>query len=133
MGADLAGLAAQARRLDGTSLSTLNREDPARARDFALRLGPLYASFARQSYDHQALDGLFALADAADLTGAMHRLVDGEQVNATEGRAALHTALRGDLSPSQVARAAHAQALDARAGMRAMIDALAASDVTDIV
>ena len=132
-GVDLSGLAAQARRLDGATLARLNRDDPARARDFALRVGPLYANFARQSYDREALQALFALATRADLEGAMRRLVDGEPVNVTEGRAALHTALRGDLSAAQPARDAHAQALEARARMRELVEALAGSDVTDVV
>ncbi len=132
-GVDLSGLAAQAQRLRGVTLADLNRDDAARASDFALRVGPLYANFARQSYDREALQALFALAKQADLAGAMRRLVDGERVNVTEDRAALHTALRGDLSAAQAARDAHAQALAARGRMRELIDALAASEVTDIV
>ncbi|MGV8923377.1 MAG: glucose-6-phosphate isomerase, partial [Thermomonas sp.] len=64
---------------------------------------------------------------------AMQRLVDGESVNPTEGRAALHTALRGESSQTSVARDAHVQALAARERMRVMIQALTSSDVTDIV
>ena len=130
---DLAALAGEAARSSGTSLAQLNHDDPARAADMALRVGPLFASFARQSYDRAALHTLFALAKDADFAGALRRLVDGEAVNVTEGRAALHTALRGDLSAAPVARAAHADAVAARARMRELIDALAASDVTDIV
>ena len=88
-GIDLSLLAEQTRRLQGASLSQLNLDDPARVSDFALRVGPLYASFARQSYDRQAWQALLALARDADLVGAMQRLVDGEPVNVTEGRAAL--------------------------------------------
>ena len=132
-GPDLSPLAAHAARLGGDSIAALNREDPARAREFALAVGPLYANFARQSYDPEALDALFALAGRADFAGAMRRLVDGERVNTTEDRSALHTALRGDLSAAAAARAAHAQAAEARTRMRALVDALAASEVTDIV
>ena len=72
----LAGLDAHAQRLAGTSLAALIEADPARARDFALRVGPLYANFARQRYDRIALDALFALAAEADLAGAMQRQLD---------------------------------------------------------
>ncbi len=130
---DLSALSAEAARLRGSSLRQLNRDDPARAADLALRVGPLYASFARQSYDRQALRALFALADDADFPGALRRLADGERVNVTEGRAALHTALRGDLSAAPAARQAHADARGARERMRALVEALHASDVTDIV
>lgn len=122
-----------AARLGDRALSRLIADDKVRAVDFALRVGPLYASFARQRYDRDALDALFALAQTAGLAAAMQRLFDGAAVNVTEGRAALHTALRGDLSSSAIARDAAAQARAARTRMAAMIDALAASDVTDIV
>lgn len=133
MSARLGGLEADAARLAGSTISGLVASDPLRANDFALRLGPLYASFARQRYDRQALDALFAIAEDASLPAAMQRLVDGEPVNATESRAALHTALRGGASQALVARDAQAQALAARERMRTMIQALAESDVTDIV
>ena len=86
-------LRAHAARLRSTPLRQLIAQDTARATDFALRVGPIYANFARQRYDRAALDALFALGEAADFGGAMRALVDGAQVNPTEGRAALHTAL----------------------------------------
>ena len=131
--AGVAGLQAHAGRLSGVSLSQLIADDPPRASELALRVGMLYANFARQRYDRPALDALFALAETADLAGAMRRLVDGEPVNVTEHRAALHTALRSDLSASTVARESFALAREARGAMAAMVDALSASGVTDIV
>ncbi|MEP6633746.1 MAG: glucose-6-phosphate isomerase [Luteimonas sp.] len=122
-----------AARLSGVPLSRLIVEDPARATDFALRVGPVYASFARQRYDRQVLQALFRLAENADFHGALRRLADGGIVNSTEHRAALHTALRGEVSNSEPARAASAQARAARTRMAAMVDALSASAVTDIV
>jgi len=127
------GLSSHARRLAATPLPALITADPARADDFALRVGPLYASFARQRYDRQALTALFALAERADLADALRRLADGEPVNATEHRPALHTALRGDVAQAPAARAAQAQALAAQARMQALCDALAASEVHDII
>jgi glucose-6-phosphate isomerase len=130
---DLDAVAAEGVRLRGASLAQLNQDDPKRAADMALRVGPLFASFARQSYDRDALRALFKLASDADFGGALRRLADGAPVNVTEGRAALHTALRGDLSAAPTARDAHAEAMAARARMRELIDALTATDVTDIV
>ena len=126
-------LRSHAQRLQSQSLSDLIVADPARPHDFALRTAGVYASFARQRYDRAALDALFALADAADLRGALGRLFDGHTVNNTEGRAALHTALRSALSDSAVARDASAQARAVRARMATLIAALDASQVTDIV
>ena len=107
--------------------------DAARASEFALRVGPLYASFARQRLDAQARDALFAMAEAANLPAALKALFDGEHVNTSEGRAALHTALRGDLGQSTAAREARAVVLAAQARMDALQATLEASDVTDIV
>lgn len=129
----LAGLDAHAQRLVGTPLADLIEADPARAREFALRVGPLYANFARQRYDRVALDALFELAMRADLPAAMQCQLEGEIVNPTEGRAALHSALRGDTARSAFALAARAQAVSAQLRMRELVDALEASAVTDIV
>ncbi|AXA83823.1 glucose-6-phosphate isomerase [Lysobacter oculi] len=127
-------LAEQAARLGQGSLWELVTGDPARATDFALRVGPLYANFARQHVDREALAVLFDIAREADLPAAMRRLVDGEPVNFTENRAALHTALRGDLSPARAARDAHRQAGEALARMEALVARLHAdSRITDVV
>ncbi len=131
--ARLSPLRAQAGRVTQTPLHTLVADDPARAQDFALRVGPVYANFARQYYDREALQALFGLAQAVDAPARLKALFDGEKINLTEGRSVLHTALRSDLSDAPVAKAAHAQALEAQVRMRALIDALAVSDVTDIV
>jgi glucose-6-phosphate isomerase len=126
-------LCAQAARLVDVPVSGLIAADPARARDYALRVGPVYANFARQRLDAAALDTLFALADAAGVEAAIAAMFDGEQVNRAEGRAALHTALRGDLGAGEAALAARAQALAARARMHALLAELEASGVTDVV
>jgi glucose-6-phosphate isomerase len=124
---------AQAARLAEVDLQSMLQADPARAGDFALRAGAVYASFARQGYDRGALDALFDQLAAVDGAVRLRALFDGETVNPTEARPALHSALRGDLSKAPVARDAHAQAQAARVRMRELIATLAASEVTDIV
>lgn len=126
-------LRAEVGRVAATPLSRLIADDPARAGDFALKVGPVYASFARQGYDRDALAWLFRAAEAAGSRERLQALFDGQTVNVTEGRPALHTALRGDFSHAPVAHDAHRQALKARAQMRAVIEALDASEVVDIV
>lgn len=126
-------LAAHAARLSAARISGLIAADPARPRDFALRVGPLYANFARQRFDRDALAALLALAGQVRLPAAIRALFDGARVNVSEDRSALHTALRSDLGASQIARDAHAQARAARERMAALIAGLEASDVTDIV
>ncbi|MGH8029894.1 MAG: glucose-6-phosphate isomerase [Arenimonas sp.] len=126
-------LVAHSARLSDVPLRALLAADPARAADFALQAGPLYASFARQRYDRDALAALLALAQAAGTTDAMRALVEGEQVNASEARAALHTALRSTLGTSATARVAQSEAAAARTRMQALAAQLDATNVTDIV
>ncbi|MFT4197562.1 MAG: glucose-6-phosphate isomerase [Pseudoxanthomonas sp.] len=128
-----AALESHAARLRGAKVPQLCAADPARAADFALRVGPLYASFARQGYDRAALDALHGLAAELDLRSGYRRLFDGAKVNVTEDRAALHTALRGDLSAAAAAHAAFEQAAGVRARMGALVAELEAGEVTDIV
>jgi glucose-6-phosphate isomerase len=130
---DFAILRSHARRLESSPIARLLEEDPGRARSLAMRVGPLYASFARQRYDAPALDALHALAQARDFPGAMRRLLDGEQVNPTEGRAALHSALRGDGSQAPYARECSAQARQARERMAELVRQVVDSGVTDVV
>jgi glucose-6-phosphate isomerase len=126
-------LSAQAARLVDARIADLVAADPARARGFALRVGPLYANFARQRLDGEALDALFALAEAAGVPDAIRAMFDGETINPSEGRPALHVALRGDVGSTQVAQAARRQAVEARARLGAIVAELDASGVTDIV
>ncbi|NDK38700.1 glucose-6-phosphate isomerase [Pseudoxanthomonas gei] len=126
-------LQSHAARLSGTTISSLVNGDAARAGDFALRHGALYFNFARQYYDRDALAALLELARTRDLAGAYQRLFDGEQVNVTEGRAALHTALRGNHSGAAIARQAYATASEVRVRMGTLVAELEASGITDIV
>ncbi|KGM53381.1 glucose-6-phosphate isomerase [Lysobacter arseniciresistens ZS79] len=126
-------LRAHAVRLASTSIPALSAADPRRASALALRVGPLYANFARQRYDDAALDALFALAAARDVGGRLRALFDGDTVNPTEDRPALHTALRGDLSSGPVARDASRAAAEARQRMRELVAQIEASGVTEVV
>ena len=126
-------LQSHAARLSGASIAGLLKDEPERINAQAVQVGPLYATFARQRYDAQAWDALLALGRERDLAGAFQRLFDGETVNVTEGRAALHTALRGDLSSAPLAREAYRTAAQVRLRMRDLIRALEASEVTDII
>lgn len=130
---DWAALRAHAARVQSSPLATLIQSDTARATRYALRAGPLYANFARQQIDADAYDALIESARRADVHGRVRALFDGAQVNATEARAALHTALRSDLSSTSVARDAHLTAVGTRDRMHAMVAAIAASGVTDVV
>jgi len=92
--AALAHLAALAGRPGGRRITPLFDADPERARKFSASLDDLTLDFSKSAIDRDALDALFALADAVDLEGFRRRLFAGEMVNATEHRAAMHMALR---------------------------------------
>lgn len=129
----LQALGEHSARLRAERITGLIAADPARAQEFAHRVGPIYANFARQRIDREALEALFSAAEAADAPARLRALFDGGQVNPTEGRPALHGALRGDLSTAQAAREAFALAAAARQRMAGLIEQLAASPVTDVV
>jgi glucose-6-phosphate isomerase len=126
-------LSNHAARLYATPLRELIAADPQRPLDFSLRVGPLYANFARQRYDRDARTALLDLARAADLSQAIKALFAGDSVNVSENRPALHTALRSRLSDSAIANNASDEAATARQRMAGLIAELEASNVTDIV
>ena len=125
-------LRAHAARLADTSLREL-AATPGRATQLALRVGPLYANFARQRYDDAAIDALFALADTAQFPERVVDLFEGKRVNPTEDRAALHVALRSALSDTPVAAEARKEAEAALTRMRRLVGALQDTPITDIV
>jgi glucose-6-phosphate isomerase len=75
--------------------------------------------FAKTHLSPEALAAFSALAGSSDLMGKREALFAGQIVNPSEGRAAEHTAERGEGAPESVAKA---RALHAR--MRALIDAI---------
>jgi len=77
--------------------------------------------FAKTHLAPAHLDRFTALAEAADLAGRREALFAGAEVNPTEGRAAEHTAERGEGAPDSVEQA---QRLHGR--MRTLIDAIEA-------
>ena len=122
-----------AQRLRGGSLHDLVAADPARADAFALQVGPIYASLARQHVDAAAARDLFAMAHQAGVPSALRALFDGDHVNASEDRPALHTALRGDLGRGGPATQARRQALQAQARMDGLHQQVLDSGVTDVI
>src|SRR5208282_2720631 len=92
--AAFAHLSALAARPNGRRITHLYEADPARAARFSATLDDLTLDYAKSSIDDAAREALFALAEAADLDGFRRRLFAGAAVNVTEGRAAMHMALR---------------------------------------
>jgi glucose-6-phosphate isomerase len=69
-------------------------EDPARARDFSVDFDGMLFDYAKTSMTPAARAGMLELAEARGVPARREAMFSGAAINATEGRAVLHTALR---------------------------------------
>ncbi len=74
--------------------SRLLRQDPGRAERFSYRHDDLLVDISRHPLTDATRDGLLELARERELPARIEALFAGEVVNGSEGRPALHTALR---------------------------------------
>ena len=107
--------------LDPPRLESLFANDPDRLSRFSIDVAGLHFDWSKTHLTAEAVAAFEALAKAQGFAAKREALFAGEPVNATEGRAAEHSAERGEGSEEAVARAAQ---LHAR--MRALIDAIEA-------
>ncbi len=83
------------------SLRDLLFEDPKRTESLTFELGNLFVDFSKQMVTEETIDLLVALANDLDLNNRIGELINGEPLNVSENRPALHTALRcpeGDIT-----------------------------------
>ena len=90
-------LAPHAQRLRVLSLRTLFQADGERFTRFSHEAAGFLIDWSKEQLDQEAWAGLLALAADAGLAQARNAQFTGAPVNATERRAVLHTALRGDM------------------------------------
>jgi glucose-6-phosphate isomerase len=69
-------------------------EDGDRSSRFTLSAGDLVVDLSKHLVDDEILDALVALAETVGLSEQIEAMFSGEHINTTEGRAALHPALR---------------------------------------
>ena len=79
-----------------TPLDALWRGDPERGAHFTFQCAGIAVDFSKQRAQTETLKLLVELARERDLPASIATLFGGEKVNVTEGRPALHMALRGD-------------------------------------
>jgi glucose-6-phosphate isomerase len=91
-------LAKHQRAIAGHHLRQLFAAEPDRAARHSFEGAGVFADFSKHRLDDPALSLLHALAVQQDVAGWRDRMFCGDVVNATEGRAALHTALRRPVS-----------------------------------
>ena len=89
-----AELEAVARRDADTRILDQFAADPERLSRLTLDAAGLHLDLSKQAWTRAGFDAALALARAADVEGRRAALFGGEAVNATEGRAVLHPALR---------------------------------------
>ncbi len=78
----------------GHDLRSLFAADPRRAETFSREVAGWYADFSKHRITAETLGLLCALADARDLRGRIDAMFRGDHINVSEGRPALHVALR---------------------------------------
>ncbi len=89
-----AALKAHHSEIAGLHMRELFASDPDRVRRYRLEACGLFLDYSKHRISDKSLLGLLALASEAGLESWVGRLFSGEAVNNTEGRAALHPALR---------------------------------------
>ena len=105
-----AALAHHARELQtgGVDLAGLFEGDPDRPGRCTSMVGDLVIDWSRHLVTDATVELLLALAERAGAAARIEATLSGEPVNATEGRAVMHTALRARLGHAAVVRKADA-------------------------
>ena len=80
--------------LKDVQLKTLFNENKNRKNEFTLNVNDFEFDFSKNRLTQETLDLLVQLANEVDLKSAMDAYYSGEEINQTEKRAVLHTALR---------------------------------------
>ncbi len=87
-------LQAHAEQVRPLHLRRLFADDPARGERFAIEIPDFYLDYSKNRITERTLPLLVDLADECGLRERINAMFTGEAINVTEGRAALHTALR---------------------------------------
>lgn len=96
-------LAPHSERLSGTHLRDLFEGDPKRFERFSVSACGLLMDWSKEKLDADVWRALFGLAEERDIASVRDAQFAGETINTTEGRAVLHTALRGgEQAPAKV-------------------------------
>lgn len=80
--------------MQATHMRDLFNEDPDRFTKFSKRFEDFVFDFSKNLVTEETMELLFSLAGEMKLEDAIVQMFAGEAINATEGRAVLHTALR---------------------------------------
>lgn len=119
-------LEAAARAAGDKRIVEMFEAEPDRLAALTLDVAGLHIDLSKQAWDEAGLEAALDLAHAADVEGARARMLGGEAINGSEGRAVLHTALRApagaDIQAGGVPVMAEVEAVRAR--MRTFCEAV---------
>jgi glucose-6-phosphate isomerase len=105
--------------------------EPQRLANLTLDVAGLHIDLSKQAWDEAGLEAALDLAHAADVEGARARMLGGEAINTSEGRAVLHTALRAakdaDIKAAGAPVMAEVEAVRAR--MKAFAEAVRSGQI----
>ena len=87
-------LSAHFEGIKGTHLRTLFTDNPNRKEDYTINFNDFSIDLSKNRIDDTTLKNLVFLAEETELKDAISQYFGGEEINETEGRAVLHTALR---------------------------------------
>ena len=110
-------------------------EEEDRATDFGVEIGDMRFDYAKTNIDRDTRADLIKLAENAGVAAKRDAMFAGAEINETEGRAVLHTALR-NLDGGMVmvdGKDVMPGVLDTLAAMRAYANKVRNSDITDVV
>ncbi len=86
--------------MKSNSIKEMFQNDTERAEKFHIQWNDFLVDFSKNNINQQTLNLLLELADEVNLNDAISSYFNGEEINQTENRAVLHTALRAPQSAS---------------------------------
>ena len=86
--------------MKSNSIKEMFQNDTERAEKFHIQWNDFLVDFSKNNINQQTLDLLLELAEEVKLNDAISSYFNGEEINQTESRAVLHTALRAPQSAS---------------------------------
>ena len=82
------------KKIKDIQMNSLFREDPGRARKYAIRFEDILVDYSKNRINDDTLSYLIDLAEETGVQDAIRAMFSGEKINETENRAVLHVALR---------------------------------------
>ena len=75
-------------------IKSLFENDDSRFEKYSISFGNMFVDFSKNLVDDEILESLLKLSNECNLKEAIEKQFNGDEINETEGRAVLHTALR---------------------------------------